>query len=45
MVAVLQEALGAASWDLQGALQDPRLLLEKYSEELLQLVRDKVDRL
>eukprot|EP00066_Takifugu_rubripes_P030331 XP_011619597.1 PREDICTED: uncharacterized protein LOC105419644 [Takifugu rubripes] len=50
MAAVLQEAFGAVSCELQGALQrctaqpQDRCLLEKYSEELVQLIRIKLDR-
>lgn len=51
MAAVLQEAFGAVSCELQGALQrctaqpQDRGLLEKYSEELVQLIRIKLERL
>lgn len=52
MASVLQEAFSTVSCDLQGALQgwtgqqEGRLtLLEKYSEELVQLIRNKLDRL
>lgn len=61
MAAVLQEAFGAVSCELQGALQhcpglpcnapcgqqrdDRRVLLETYSEELVQLIRNKLERL
>lgn len=52
MATVLQEAFGAVHCELQGALQgwtgqqeDRLVLLEKYSEELVQVIRNKLDRL
>lgn len=52
--AVLQEALQAATCELQGALQAPggqleadrlAFLLEKYSDQLVQVTQDKLSRL
>lgn len=48
---MLQEAFQAVNADLQGALQRGRpedaslVLLERYSEQLLQMCRDKLEQL